>query len=125
MTVTKFERNRKMARRYQAGDRVADIARDVGLSHSQALQIIASTLRAGEHWYDDKLPTMLRNAISHVFFWEHDGKPPCKIWELPEAEAARIVAGLGLKTLRGAPCIGEMSLWRIETWLNEHGLEFR
>jgi uncharacterized protein YoaH (UPF0181 family) len=124
-----LRRNRDMARRYQTGERIADLAREWGISHGRAMQILAVQLRKGEHWYDDKLPTMLRNCITQVM-WdlerdiERDQRT--NIWALSEREAAEIIVRLSQqRKLYGVPGLGQVSLWRLEEWLKSLGLKLK
>jgi hypothetical protein len=118
-------RNCEIVQRYKAREKISHIASDVGISRSRTWQIIASHLRGKdkEYWYDDKLPTMLRNSILNALWEIH--KQPIKLWDLPEREAADIVANLGLQRLRSAPNIGRRSLARIERWLSSLEIELK
>ena len=85
-------RNRKIKRRFLAGDKAAQIAHDNDISYTRTMQIIAEEIHRGEHWYDGKLSTRTRNCILNEL-WDEQIDP----WALPEREAAKVVAKLLLE----------------------------
>jgi hypothetical protein len=105
-------RERALALR-QAGATYAEIGDALGLSLERARQIVLKARRLSDdpHWYD-ALPMRAQNFLHSM-----------NLAELPEREAAIVVARFTRRELLAASNVGKGAVAAITAWLKTHGLK--